>query len=186
MKKFLLLAICLFTLISTAESASLFRSQPQHYRIKKVPSQHHLNNPYINNNSNLSRMEQTLFNQDYSNENINTRLSRLEENMFGESIPGTISQRYKNLSNAFRYNQPNPYYNPYGHCYHGPYSPETNKKLNIINKLANFIGGSATGISPSLDSGFSYDEGYSSPFGSGYFNQNRNYGRGMGVQIIND
>lgn len=186
MKKILLLSICLLTLISTADATSLFRSKPQYYRIKKVPTHHHLNNSYVNNSSNLSRMERALFQQDYPSENINTRLNRLEENMFGETVPGTISQRYKNLSNAFRYNQPNPYYNPYSNYYAGPYSPETNKKLNIINKLANFLGGTATGLTPSLESGFSESGGYSSPFGHGYFTQNSNYGRGAGVHILND
>lgn len=185
MKKILSLTICLLTLLSTCEAASLFRQQPQYYRIKKAPT-HYTHTHNFNNNSNLSKMEQALFQQEYPNENINTRLSRLEENMFGETIPGTIGQRYKNLSNAFTYNQPNPYYNPYGHYQPGPYSQETNQKLNIINKLANFLGGTPTGLSPSFDSGFAYDSGYSSPFGGGYFSHNRNFGRGTGIHIIND
>ena len=186
MKKILLLSICLLTLLSTCEAASLFRQQPQYYRIKKAPSQYHTSHSYINNSSQLTRMEQALFNQNYPNDNINTRLNRLEENMFGETIPWTISQRYKNLSNAFAYNQPNPYYNPYGHYNTMPYSPETNKKLNILGKLSNFLGGTPTGFSPSLDNDFAYDGSYSSPFGRGTFNQNRGFGRGMGIHILND
>ena len=186
MKKLLILSIALFVMLSTSEAASLFRQAPQYYRIKKVPTHHQFHSSYVNNNSELSRMEQALFHQEYQNDNINTRLSRLEENMFGETVSGTIGQRYKNLSNAFTYNQSNPYYNPSGHYNTTPHLSEANKKLNIINKLANFLGGTPTGLSPSLDSEFSTSGLYSSPFGNGYFSQNRNFARGAGVQIIND
>ena len=188
MKKIIIFTICLLSIHNIVIAESLFfRNQPISPTVHKNP---YFNQKYIKSTTpqynfpNINNMEYALFKRNYANENLNTRLSRLEENMFGETINGTIHERYSNLSNAFNYGQPNPYYNPYGHQYRGPYSPETNQKLNIINKLANFLGGTATGVSPNLDDGFSYDESYSSPFGRGYYRRNNSSGTGATIRIL--
>lgn len=198
MKNFLLLLIICFSITNLKVYADFTYTNnpniitaPHHNRNfgKKIIISQPAN---INNITDISAMEQTLFRRNYNHENLNSRLSRLEENIFGHSINGTISERYKNLSYAFDYNKPynyssysqNPF--PVTPIYsQGPYSYETNQKLGIINKLANFLIGNptgiTTGISPEInDSGF--QNSYQTPYGYGFSNQSR--GSGMKVRIL--
>lgn len=190
MKKFLLLLFVVNALILSC-SADIYYKNPQiitrphHNRafgkkiIQAPPT-------YINNSANISMMEQALFHKNYNGENLNTRLTRLEENLFGKSVNGTISDRYRNLSNAFDYSCPNPYHshnlnNNYRYSNLPPYSYETSQKLGIINRLANFLGGTATGLTPSMND-YGFQDSYQTPYGYGFYNQNR--GTGMSVRIL--
>lgn len=189
MKKALLISGCILVFITQA-NADTFNTIHRHPSfgkniIRTAPT-------YTSNHSNLNLMEQALFNQNYNRENINSRLNRLEENMFGEAQNGTVGERYRNLSQAFDFNRPNPYYRQNQHYYNNynnpypmfsPYSPETSRKLGLLNRLSRFLGGTQTGITPSMD-GFLEDGMTSSPYGNGYYTHNRHLGNGTSVRIL--
>ena len=139
----------------------------------------------IRNNNDLSRMERALFRRNYNNDNINTRLNRLEENMYGRRIPGTIGDRYRNLSNSFFYNHPGSYYDSYNtYNAFSPYPPAATPKMRLLDRITNYFMGSSTGLSPSFDNGF-FTEQYSTyPWGKGYYSSNKNYGSGASVKIL--
>ena len=180
MRKILLLILCLYTLTLACEADVYYNNLPyvkqpyknKHFR-RRIIQTPPIN---INNNPDISIMEQALFKRSYHEENLNQRLSRLEENMFGETINGTISERYKNLVNSFDYNYSNPY-----KYYNSPYSQETSQKLGIINRLTNFLSGSATGISPALND-YEFEKNFQTPYGYGY--SRRSNGNGMSVRIL--
>lgn len=143
---------------------------------------------YYRNNCNglndLSAMEKSLFKRSYNNENLNSRLERLEENMYGRRIPGTISERYRNLSNSFVYNNPGTYYDTYstnnGYSF---YPPASMPKTSLWDKVTNYFTGTSTGLSPAMD-GFYSEQFVKTPFGSGVYSQNKNYGTGSSVTIL--
>ncbi len=136
----------------------------------------------INNRNDLSRMERALFRRNYNNDNINTRINRLEENMYGRRMPGTVGERYRNLSNSFFYTHPG-YYDNYSSVY-STYPPAAMPKMRLIDKLSNYFMGAPTGLSPSLDDGFFTEHYTSSPWGRGYYNSNKNYGSGASIKIL--
>ena len=181
MRKILLLTLCLYTLTLACEADIYYNNSPY---IKRPHHNKHFGKKiiqapptYINNNSDISMMEQALFKRNFHGENLNQRLTRLEENMFGESINGTISERYRNLANSFDYNYPNPY-----RYYNSPYSPETSQKLGIINRLANFLTGTQTGVTPNLNNDYDFEDSYQTPYGYGY--SRRSNGNGMSIRIL--
>ena len=136
----------------------------------------------INNNNDLSRMERRLFHRNYNNDNINSRLNRLEENIYGRRIPGTIAERYRNLSNNFYYNHPGTYYDSYNTTF-SPYPPAAMPKMRLIDRITNYFTGMPTGTSPSMD-GFFTDQYVTTPYGRGYYSSNKNYGSGASVRIL--
>ena len=112
--------------------------------------------------------------------------------MFGEVQKGTVGERYRNISQAFDYNRPNPYYTQNKHYYNGynnpypmfsPYSSETSRKLGLLNRLSRFFNGTQTGTSPAMD-GFFQDEIISTPHGRGYYSFNKHFGNGASVKIL--
>jgi len=189
MKKILLFSVCILALATQADAGTYItnHSHPTFGKkiIRTAPT-------YTSNSSNLNLMEQALFNRNYNRENMNSRLNRLEENMFGEVQNGTIAERYRNLSQSFDYNRPNPYYNYNNRYYNNynnpypmfsPYSPETTRKLGILSRLSNFFGGNATGVTPYPD-GFFQDSMTSSPFGNSYYSHNNTFGNGATVRML--
>ena len=141
--------------------------------------------PYrVNNNNDLSRMERALFRKNYNNDNINSRLDRLEENMYGRRIPGTVADRYRNLSNSFYYNNPGTYYDTYNNYNaYSPYPLAATPKMRLLDRISNYFMGTSTGISPSMD-GFFTEQYSTSPWGRGYYSSNKNYGTGSTVRIL--
>lgn len=66
------------------------------------------NNNNISNNTNLSKIEYTLFGQTYEEQNISTRLSRIEKSLFSRTFTNTpYGQRIDNIISNF--NQVNKY-----------------------------------------------------------------------------
>ena len=179
MKKILLLTLCLYVVSSNVNADMFYKRPYTNYSYRPHVHNRQIVQTRMNNlaqKNMLSNIERALFNREYNAENINMRLNRLETEMYGEPANGTISQRYNNLVQAFNYDNPSPYSN-----YAQNYSPETARKLSIVNKLANFLAGTSTEVTPELTD-YGFDESYTTPYGFGY--SRRNNGSGLGVRIM--
>ena len=91
----------------------------------------HYNNPYISHQD-LNALEKYALNKTYRRESDLRRLERLENLAFGSTQSGDIISRYRNVENAIL-SRPN-----YG------------AKQSLLNNVANFFAGQATGFTPSL------------------------------------
>lgn len=156
----------------------------------------YINNPYYRNTNyfiekvlpdDLTALEKYSMNRSYGREHPLRRLERLESLAFGSVQTGDIALRYKNVENAILSR------------------PAPNPKRTVLGTLANYFAGQATGLTPSLFTGFgngySYDnfgynpyingsgtrriEQYSNGmFGNGYRVMNNSLGNGSSVRIL--
>ena len=133
-----------------------------------------VNNRISQHNYNrLSELENSIFGQNYENQDIITRIERLEYNIFNRLYPNsTINQRINNL--IYRYNRTinsNNYSN--------------NKLGNIISRFNRVFYGVPTGYTPPIYSNGNYGNynDYYDNKGYYYYN-NKSIGTGSGVHII--
>jgi len=121
------LILCLFLYLSTTAgkcATTLFpplqpiitnqANNPTDYNNNLTNNVTSLADPYANsqspNYSDISKIENSLFGQTYSNQNITIRLSRIEKNLFSTTYPNsTTSQRIENV--ILNFNQINKYPN---------------------------------------------------------------------------
>lgn len=87
--------------------------------------------PYIAN-GNLNALEKYALNRTFRRESDLERLERLENLAFGATQYGDLHSRYRNVENAILSR------------------PQINPKKNLLNSIANYFNGQATGFTPSL------------------------------------
>ena len=165
---------------------SLFSSVFSHPHYRHQRNQY---NHFLSKND-LNALEQYAMNKSYYRDNDIQRLERLENLAFGATQIGDIHTRYRNVENAILSR------------------PKYNTKQSLINNLANYFSGQATGFTPSFNTsqnysnlgGFSnnpymftptpgYDntrfEQYSNGiFGGGWGVSGQNFGTGSSVRIL--
>lgn len=174
-----------------------YPSAPTNQRIDNIISNFNQINKYPNISRNgLSKLENKIFNQDFSQNSAQRRIERLEQQVFGAEQSGNLTTRYENLVVAVKYYNTNPTNNYY------PNSVASSGLRGMMNNMGNsMIGGSMTGMTPPM--GPSYN-GYNDPFSSlnpgggiyrgygvnnglrGYRYQDdfENFGTGTGVKIL--
>ena len=148
----------------------------------------------IVSSADLSALEKYAMNKSYSRENPIHRLERLENLAFGSTQYGDIESRYKNVEAAIL-SRPN----------------YTNTKRSLLNNVANYFAGQATGFTPSItnslpdnyypshsyntgsNSFYTYPSGYGTQridhysnglFGGGYNVNNSSLGNGSSIRIL--
>ena len=159
------------------------RSHPHH-----CPECHY-NNPYISHND-LNALEKYALNKTYRRESNLERLERLENLAFGATQNGDIYSRYRNVENAILSR------------------PKYGTKNSLLNNIANYFAGQATGFTPNLIpyNGYTNLGGFSSNpyaftptpgynnnsfeqysngiFGGGWGISGHDYGTGSSVRIL--
>lgn len=98
----------------------IYQQQPQ-YR----------NYPYLSK-KNLNILEKHALNRTFKGDNDLQRLERLENLAFGATQYGDLTSRYYNLENAILSR------------------PQYNQKKSLLNNIANYFAGQATGLTPGL------------------------------------
>lgn len=146
-------------------------------------------NPFFSKND-LDALEKYSLNKTYKRENDIRRLERLEDLAFGATQTGDLYSRYKNVENAILSR------------------PQYKTKSSLLNNVANYFAGQATGFTPNLlpypdynslggftarpyaympTPGYSNNniEQYSNGiFGGGWGFSGSNYGTGSSVRIL--
>ena len=166
--------------------------------INQYPTQYpyHKTYGYYNSsalNNDLSALERYTMRRSYPRENPLQRLERLENLAFGSIQGGDIGTRYKNVETAIL-SRPSQNY----------------KKSSLINNLANYFAGQATGLSPAITTDryyapnaysnyypntypYNYPQGYGNQriehfsngiFGGGYNLRTNDYGSGSSIRIL--
>ena len=169
--------------VSPQNSYRRNRLHPPHY-----PNRHYYN-PYLSKED-LAALEKYSLNKVYRRENDLQRLERLENLAFGASQSGDIYSRYKNVENAILSR------------------PKSNIKQSVLNNIANYFAGQATGFTPNLIQhpiynnfgGFNtspnllfpganygntnYEQYSNGIFGGGWGISGQNYGTGSSIRIL--
>ncbi len=135
------------------------------------------------NSNKLSDVEMSVYGRTYQNQNLNTRLNRLERTVFNRTYPNTsLEQRINNL--IVNYNN---------NTNVTPVNNSGGKWRNILDTVSSSFMGCPTGLTPPVNPYYSYgSNGYGSNYGryrdyygtNGWFRNNRQFGTGTGVHII--
>ena len=138
-------------------------------------------NPY---NQDLTRVEQSLFNKTFQNENNAERLNRIEFQIFKKNFPTlNISQRMNNVLANYRGDYMGSSYFAGNENYATP---------SLKNRIINRFVGQPTGFTPALSNsnfmnttfGPSYNRGYYGSNGWGYHNSFNPTMTGAGIHIL--
>ena len=138
----------------------------------------------------LNALEKHALNKTYNRESYLERLERLENLTFGATQYGDLENRYRNVENAI-------------------YSrPQYKTKNSLLNNIANYFSGEATGFTPNLipyptynnlggfssnpytyhpNNGFnnnSYEQYSNGIFGGGWGYSGHDYGTGSSIRIL--
>lgn len=127
--------------VNTGVNNNLLRSRAlanmhQHQHKQICPECHY--NDYLTQ-KHLKALEKHAFNRNYNRDSRLKRLERLEKLAFGTTQRGDLRSRYHNVENAIL-------------SY-----PEYNAKPSLMNNLANYFRGQATGFTPSIVSPTQYN-----------------------------
>ena len=181
-----LISLCMLLNLNSANADIMRYENPQYYHSDTQ------NNPY---DTDLSRVEDSLFGRTYRNDNNAVRLNRIEHKLFNKTYSTkNIAQRmnnvlsqYQNKSNrAYTANNYGNYYNTRRAGFNNYYNP-----TSFRDRLYNNFVGRPTGFTPAIGShilnGFApgFDNSYSGTRGWGYQNSYRPTMTGAGVQILN-
>ncbi len=164
-------------------------------RLDNIISNFNQMNKYPNISKNtLSRIETRIFNQNFSQNNVEHRIERLEQELFGAVQSGDIDSRYQAIKMAYK-NQTKKYY---------PTQVAQNGWKGLVNNLGNtLLGGSMTGFTPPINP-YNYNNGYNKqinpfanghgiyrgsrvnngPWGYSYSDEFNDFGNGAGVTIL--
>lgn len=193
----LLALACLTPAFASSFNSKLKMNQPQTIvstyesckRQHRYPPRQHFRHSYLSS-SDLNALEKYALNRTYRKENDLRRLERLENLAFGASQGGDIYSRYRNVEDAILSR------------------PHYGTKKSVLNNIANYFMGQATGFTPSLTSYPNYNNlggftanpyaispnpGYSNNnieqysngiFGGGWGYSGSDYGTGSSIRFL--
>lgn len=176
----LIVFLCLIMSINVVSADNYYPLQTNPHRINRLYRHNNYGYRPVLSSSNLSALEKYALNRTYTREMPLNRLERLEDYAFGAVQEGDLGLRYRNVENAILSR------------------PQTVTKKNILNNIANYFAGQATGYTPPIQYTNPYDYGYSaypspmrrqeqitnSMFSEAYNVINQNMGNGSSVRII--
>lgn len=178
MKK-LFITFCLLCLSGTTFAAT-------RYVTTQTPlPKNYYNNYQIQdyNYNKLADVEMSMYGRTFQNQGINVRLNRLEQSVFNKTYPNsTVEQRINNL--IVNYNN---------NTNLTPVNNSNSKLRNIINSVSSNFFGCPTGLTPPVNPYYSYgSNGYGSNYGNyqdyygnnGWYRNNRQFGTGTGIHIL--
>ena len=164
----------------------------------------------------LASIEAKLFNRTYVNDDPETRVIRIEKEMLGAIQPGDLNERYEVIAKAAKHYNAFPANTYVTQGLQQPYIAAANTgggKGLLKNILSTLVGGALTGFTPPITDPYGYCSSpyINAPYGTnttgwsqglfpgsgsgfndymqsnnGYYNYNKNYGTGSGVNVLYD